>query len=97
MPATDSKINVSDLRGTYRAVFDAVSKGKRYEVLCNGEVVGFIIGPAEWKMMNETMDILTNIDLMAQILGSEKDGDDDARPAEEVFDEIEREIEDDTE
>ncbi len=94
MPLTDPKINVSELRKTYREVFDAVSRGgKRYEVLCNGEVMGFIVGPAEWKIMNETLEILTNRDLMEQILRSMHFEEGDSRPAEVVFDEIESDLE----
>ena len=97
MATMERQISVSELRRRIRQVLeDCSEKGQKFEILSNSKVAGVLVGPTEWRMLNETIEILTDRDVMRQIRGSEKQirrGVD--RPAEETFEEIERELGDD--
>src|SRR5262245_19609123 len=88
---TDKTISVTEFRNKMQAVIeDCADKGQRYKLLCRNEVAAVLVSPAEWAMITETLAILEDRDLMDQIRESCKDIDAGAaRPAEDVFDEIE--------
>lgn len=100
MPATVEKsISVSQLRKQLKEVLeDCFERGQRFQVMTNTDAVAILVSVAEWNKMTETLEILMNRSLIKQIVESEKEikaG--ESRPAADVFDEIEKDLEEDDE
>ena len=94
MTTAEDTIAASDLRNSLSQVLDACAqRGKVYRVLRNSKESVMIVGAAEWQMLNETLEVLMDRDLMKQLSHWQKNlKEQEARPADEVFEEIEREL-----
>lgn len=92
----ESRISVSELREKLKDVLRGANKGRRYTVSQNSDEVAVILGMVEWRMLNETLDILLDRSMVEQITQSEKAIEDGkSRSADEVLGEIEKELDDD--
>jgi PHD/YefM family antitoxin component YafN of YafNO toxin-antitoxin module len=67
-------VNYSEIRQTLAAHLDQCAKrGKRFQIIRNGKPQGMLVSTAEWEQMLATLEVLTNPNLMDQLLESEKD------------------------
>lgn len=93
MSIADNSISVTELRKHISEVLETAQKGGRYAVHQGSRKVAVIVGMEEWRMMNETIEILTDRTMVEQINQSETAIDhDETRPAEEVFRDIESDL-----
>lgn len=92
--APNKSIGVAQLREQLAEVIrDCAQRGQRYSILRNNKPEAVLVGFVEWQMLNETLAILTDANLMEQIRASEGEiGKGQSRSAGEVLDEIERDL-----
>lgn len=94
----EGRISVSELRERLKDVLSGANKGQRFTVRQNSREVAVIVGVDEWRMLNETLDILLDRNMVEQITRSERAIDEGrTRSADDVLGEIERELDADGE
>jgi len=86
----DETISVSDLRSRLKEIIEACALGgRRFTIARNSEIEAVLVGAAEWNMLNETLEVLADQRILAQIEASQRDIEHRrVRPADEVLSEI---------
>lgn len=88
-------VQFSDLRSNLPSYLDACARqGRRFLVQRHSQGEAVLIGLADWREISETLDILRDPDLLAQLVHSERDiAEGRVRKAEDVFSDLARDDE----
>jgi len=94
MPEIDKSISISDFRESLSNYLrECVDFGRRLVLTHRGESQAVVISMADWNSMMETLEVLSNPEMMAQIIASEADikaG--RTHPASAIFDQIDHDL-----